>query len=519
MIPQQPQVRLAELVATLSLCTDLGLGQPMEHVMRRCLLALRLGEHLGIDESGRAVVYYTALLATVGCHVDAYEQAKWFGDDITMKADGYLMESEIGYLVSHLGAGKPVLERVRLAVAFVGGGFRWMQGFLLLHCAGADFLASRLALGDDVRASLAQSYELWNGRHTPLGLKGKEIPPAARLLYLADVTEVFHRLGGVEAAVSIARKRSGAQFDPDLVELFCKHAANLFVDLDAASSWDAVIAAEPALQVRLSDQQLETALEGIGDFIDIKSPYTIGHSRSVADLTALAARDYGLPETDIKTLRRAALVHDFGRLGVSNGIWDKQGALTQSEMERVRLHPYLSERMLAFSPSLAPLGAIAVQHHERMDGSGYPRGIAGDTITPSGRLLAAADVYHAMTELRPHRPARSPEEAATLLRTEVTAGRLDRDAVNAVLRAAGHRVGARHDWPADLTAREVEVLKLVACGLSDKEIAERLVISRKTASNHVEHIYSKIGTSKRAGAGLFAVKHGLMTDAYLPDRA
>jgi DNA-binding CsgD family transcriptional regulator len=175
--------------------------------------------------------------------------------------------------------------------------------------------------------------------------------------------------------------------------------------------------------------------------------------------------------------------------------------------------------MLAFSPALAPLGAIAVQHHERLDGSGYPRGLSGPAITPAGRVLAAADTYHAMTEMRPHRLARSPEAAAAELRAEVTAGRLDGDAANAVLRAAGHRVRARRDWPAGLTSREVEVLKLVACGLSNREIAERLVISHKTAGNHVEHIYMKIGASSRARAGLFAMQHGLMTEVYAPDHA
>jgi HD-GYP domain-containing protein (c-di-GMP phosphodiesterase class II) len=205
-------------------------------------------------------------------------------------------------------------------------------------------------------------------------------------------------------------------------------------------------------------------------------------------------------------------VHDLGRLGISNTIWDKRGKLTHSEMERVRLHPYLSERMLSFSPALAPLGAIAVQHHERLDGSGYPRGLTGDAISPAGRILAAADAYHAMTEMRPHRPARPPEDAATELRAEVTGGRLDGDASNAVLRTAGHRAKRRHRWPAGLTGREVEVLRLVARGLSNKEIAAELVISRKTAGSHVEHIYTKIGVSNRAGAGLFAMKHGLMVD-------
>jgi DNA-binding CsgD family transcriptional regulator len=202
-------------------------------------------------------------------------------------------------------------------------------------------------------------------------------------------------------------------------------------------------------------------------------------------------------------------VHDLGRLGVSNAIWDKRGELTHSEMERVRMHPYLSERMLSFSPALIPLGQIAVQHHEHLDGSGYPRGLSGDAISLSGRILAAADVYHAMTEMRPHRPALSPEEAASELRAEVKAGRLDGDTADAVLRAAGHRIKRRRQWPAGLTGREVEVLRLLARGLSNKEIASELVISRKTAGNHIEHIYTKIGVSNRARASLFAMKHGL----------
>ena len=206
-------------------------------------------------------------------------------------------------------------------------------------------------------------------------------------------------------------------------------------------------------------------------------------------------------------------MHDLGRLGVSNAVWDKRGELTRSELERVRLHPYLSERMLAFSPALAPLGAIAVQNHERLDGSGYPRGLSGDAITPMGRILAAADCYHAMTELRPHRPARSAEEAAAEVRAEVAAGRLDGRAVDAVLRAAGHRVRRQREWPAGLTSREVEVLRLLARGLSNKKIAEQLTISRKTAGSHIEHIYTKIDASNRAQASLFAMRHGLMSDS------
>jgi HD-GYP domain-containing protein (c-di-GMP phosphodiesterase class II) len=510
---QQTEVRLAELLATISLGTDLGLGQPMEHVIRQTLIALRMAELLSLDESDRGVVYYSGLLAWVGCHTDAYEQAKWFGDDIALKRDGFL-EADPGpaWLVGRLGAGRPVVERARLALAFVGAVRRHSVVELENHWLAADELARRLGLGEDVRQSLRESFERWDGKGA-FGARGEDIRLTSRLVYLADVVAVFHRNGGVDAAVAVARERSGTHFDPALVEVFCQQAPVLLSDLDSATNWDTVIGAEPALGKLVSDEMFGEALEAIGDFTDLKSPYTIGHSRGVADLAAEAAQIYGLPDSDAVMIRRAGLLHDFGRLGVSNAVWDKRVELSHSEMERVRLHPYLTDRMLAFSPVLAPLGAIAVQHHERLDGSGYPRGLSGDAVTPAGRILGAADAYHAMTELRPHRPGRSAEDAASELRAEVAAGRLDGDATDAVLRAAGHRVRRRREWPAGLTPREVEVLRLLARGFSNKEIAEDLSISRKTAGSHVEHIYAKTGATNRARAGLFAMKHGLMADS------
>ncbi len=244
----------------------------------------------------------------------------------------------------------------------------------------------------------------------------------------------------------------------------------------------------------------------------MKSPYFLGHSRAVADLAAEAAAGLGLPAGDVRNIRRAGLVHDVGRLGISNSIWDKRGPLGPGEWERVWLHPYLTGRILRASRLLAPLGAIAAQHCERLDGSGYPRGDSGPAISPAARILGAADAYQAMREPRPHRPARSPDEAAAALRADVRAGRLDAEAADAVLGAIGHRVPRRREGPAGLTAREVEVLRLLAQGLSNKEIAARLVISPKTAGNHVEHIYSKIDASSRATASLFAMQHGLLRD-------
>jgi len=516
--PNQPSLRLAELVATLSLGTDLGLGQPMEHMIRACLIALRLGESFGLSEAERQTVYYSGLLAWVGCHTDAYEQAKWFGDDALLKSDAHYrydmgkVGPSAAFMLKHVGGPqRPLTTRARIAVAFLGGGRQALMAAADNHYRATDELAARLGLGDDVRESLRQSYERWDGKGA-CGMKHDEIALASRLINLADVVEVYGRAGGVDAAIGVARERRATQFDPDLVDAFCKQAPVLLREIDAAPSWEAVIAAEPDLASEVSAEGLDEALEAIGEFAELKSPWVMGHATGVAHLSASAARAAGLPDDDVVTLRRAGFVHDLGRLGVPNTIWDKRGSLTKPEMERVRLHPYLTERMLAFSAALVPLGAIAGQHHERLDGSGYPRGLTGPAISPEGRILAAADSYHAMREARPHRPARTAEEAAVELRRAVASGRHDGEAVDAVLRAAGHPVRRRSSRPAGLTQREVEVLRLVARGLSTREIADQLVISPKTAANHVEHIYTKIGVSNRARAALFAMRHGLMSE-------
>ena len=283
--------------------------------------------------------------------------------------------------------------------------------------------------------------------------------------------------------------------------------------LDAGSHWEEILEAEPGLTETIDERRLDAILEAVGDFVDLKSPWFFGHSRRVADLAGAAAAGVGLSADDATKVRRAGLVHDFGRLGISNGIWDKTTPLTVSEQERVRMHPYLTERMLAFSPRLAELGAIAVQHHERLDGSGYPRGLTGSTVSLPGRVLAAADCYATMREDRPHRPARGVVESAVTLRAEARAGRLDGAAVEAILEADGHRVRQRREWPAGLSAREVEVLRLLARGMTNKEIAARLTIAPKTAGAHVEHIYAKTGAKNRATAGLFAMSHGLLQTA------
>jgi HD-GYP domain-containing protein (c-di-GMP phosphodiesterase class II) len=509
-------LRLAELVAALSLGVDLGFGQPMEHVLRQCLIAMRLGERIGLGDQERAVVYYTALLLNVGCHSDAHEQAKWFGDDIALKAGKY--DHELRSLraaaagLRMIGSGKPPLHRFRVGLEFAVSGRRDVDGMVAHHAALGRDLAERLGLPEAVLDAIAAAYERWDGRGWPHGLRAAEVPIASRLAQLAEFVEVAHRVGGVAAAKELARRRAGRQFDPALARLVRNEAELLLSGLDPAVTWDALIDAEPALAVVLEDERVDEALVAVADFVDLKSPYTLGHARAVADLAADAGAQLGMPIAAVTTLRRAGLVHDLGRLGVSNAIWDRPGPLGAGEWERVRLHPHLTERMLHRSPALAPLGAIAGQHRERLDGSGYPRGLTGAAIGRPARILGAADAYRAMREPRPHRPALAADEAAAALRADAAAGCLDAEAVEAVLVAAGHRASRRREGPSGLTHREVEVLRLVARGLANKEIARRLVIAPKTVGNHVEHIYAKIGASNRAGASLFAMRQGLFED-------
>jgi HD-GYP domain-containing protein (c-di-GMP phosphodiesterase class II) len=502
----------------LSLATDLGYGQPMEHVQRSCMLALRLGARMGLNEEERAVVYYVGLLACVGCFADAHEQARWFGDDIVLKTDLYDVNAAgmplMTFMMRHVALGDPMTKRAGRMVAFMTNGRHEVEGMYVTHCLVAGALAERLGLSSDVCDALQQAYERWDGRGEPAGLKGPDIAVSARLMRLSRTVEVFFRRGGPDAAVDVARQRQGSEFDPELVDLFCEGAASLLEDVATTTSWTAVVAAEPALtQTTLSPDQLDVVLEAIADYADLKSPFTIGHSRAVADLATAAGAKYGLQPSDIALLRRAALVHDIGRLGISNAIWDKPGPLSEAEWERVRLHPYFTERMLAGSPALAPLGAISAQHHVRLEGSGYPSGLGRANVSPLALILAAADVYEACLEPRPHRPARSAAEAASELRAEVQRGRIDARAADAVLATAGHRVGRRREGPAGLTAREIEVLQLLARGMSNKAIAERLVITPKTTSSHVEHIYTKLGVSSRAAASLFAAQSGLLPEA------
>ena len=514
-------VTLAELVATLSLVADLGMGRPMERVLRQTVVAMRLGTAAGMDQAACLSAYYTSLLTWVGCAVDTAEVAALFGDETELYADSH--DGDLGgislavFVARHLGRGTSGFHRVGLVGKFLASAGRSVQQVMTAHCQEASDLAGWLELGPAVCEPLLQAFERWDGRGVP-GLAGADdLAPAIRLVHLADVVEAFHHAGGAAAALRVARERRGTQFDPALVDCFCARHAEILDGLGGISAWEEVIGLDPRLGAALSEGQLDRALTAFADFGDLKSPLRLGHSRGVAELAAQAGATLGLPAADVGMLRRAALVHDIGMIGIPSGVWEEPGQWSISQRERARTHPYLTERMLARTPLLAEVAHCASLHHERLDGSGYPHGLRGEAISLPARILGAADVYSALRQPRPHRPAFEAGEAERTMRNEVRAGRLDGAAVQAVLEAGGHRVRRRAGLPSGLTAREAEVLVLLGQGRSNPEIAAELHVSRKTVSSHLEHIYAKLGVRTRTEAALFAMRHGLLGMAAAPE--
>jgi HD-GYP domain-containing protein (c-di-GMP phosphodiesterase class II)/DNA-binding CsgD family transcriptional regulator len=509
---------LAELLADLSLVTDLGVGQPPESALRTCLLATRLARTMDVPDDAVATTFYTALLLRLGCTAYAHETATQLGgDDIAVRRAGVRTDFAdrrqvvLGFLPEIL-AGTATVTKARILVSFARHGRRLAAESGRADCEVASATARRLDLPVSVSEALSQLFETWTGTGTPQGLRGEAIALPVRITHVAATGVLFARLGGAEHAVTAVRRRAGKDLDPAIAQRFCRQAPDLLAEPDAGDVRTAVLDAEPWPR-RLVDQgDVDRIAAAFGDLVDLKSPYFLGHSAGVADLAVVAAHHLRLTAGEIATLRRAALLHDLGRAGVPNGIWDKRSALSTGEWEQVRLHAYHSERILTRSPVLAPAGRQAGLHHERLDGSGYHRQAAGPGIPMPARILAAADAYQAMRQPRPHRAALPPQRAAELLRHESKEGRLDAEAVGAVLVAAGVEQRVRRAWPAGLSDREVEVLRLLAAGCSAPEIARRLVIAPKTVAHHVQHIYTKLGVSTRAAAALFAMEHGLLTE-------
>jgi HD-GYP domain-containing protein (c-di-GMP phosphodiesterase class II) len=378
-------------------------------------------------------------------------------------------------------------------------------------CEVAQRFAGWLGLGAGIEAALEYVFARWDGRGWPKGVGGEDLPFPARVLHVARDFSLFLTAGGRDDARTILERRGGEAYEPRLVELALKGFDDVLSALDETQMWTHALESEPFPHISLSDDGVDAGFGAVAALTNLKSPWLREHSTNVADLAEAAAWRLQLPPDAVALLRRAALAHDLGRVGVSNAIWEKEGPLGFGEWERVRLHPHFTERAFAQSTALASVGLLAGSHHERLDGSGYHRGVRAPALDLAARVLAAADSYSAMREPRPHRPPLEPEAAEAALTREATEGRLDRDAVDAVLAAAGHRPAARsRALPAGLTQRELEVLLALVVGHSNQAIADSLGISAKTVGHHVQHVYQKAGVRSRAAATVWAFENELV---------
>lgn len=510
-------LRRSEFVATLALAQDNAFGQPLESQLRSCLLAMWLCDVTRQDRELRETVYWVALLRYIGCTGHAHEVATLFGDEIAIRARTLVHDAAnpaevMRDVVTFATAGRPPEQRDQIVRMIEQGAHEWAVHNFASGCEVGDMLIQRLGFGPQVREALRFTFERWNGNGFPSHARGEAIPQAMRIVHLTHDMEAIGRLFAPAQALAAARDRRDRTYDPALADLFAVHGADWFGRLATLDPWDAVLALEPEPGRTLAGAELDDALTVAADFIDLKSPYMAGHSRRCAALSADAGQLVGLADEAVVRLRRAALVHDFGTTGVPNSIWDKPGALTRAEFDRVELHTMLTEQMLRRSPALDALNPIACAHHEKCDGSGYHKRLRHDPADLAASILAAADSYVGLTTDRADRPAFSAGDAATELRRLASEGAFEPRAVNAVLVAAGHGEptapkARSKPHPGGLSRREIEVLRLAAKGLTTRQIADHLYISPKTADHHIQHVYDKIGVSSRAAAALWAIEY------------
>ena len=502
------------MLAGLSIATDLGFGLPPETAMRSCLIATQLARLHGLAEDDVRDAFYTSLLLHVGCPGFSHETAALFGNElaITRAVAQTNLADPADYtatLIPEAARDLPSRLRERLARRIVRQGPEFGRLYDTASCEVGRSVARRIGVGPGIERALYEVGEWWNGDGAPQGLKEEAIANGARVARVAADAAVLHYLGGREHAVDGLRRRAGSVLDPTLVATFASNADEILGATGDPRPRLVEVEPQPSAERELAE--LRDVAAAFGDVADLKFPALHGHSAGVASLATEAARRLRLDARTCSDLEVAALLHDLGRLAVTNAIWEKRGSLTSAEWEQVRMHPYHSERILATSSTLEALAPIAGMHHERIDGSGYHRGAAAKDQPVSVRVLAAADAFQAMTQERPHRARLPVEQAAEALTAQTRAGLFDGDCAAAVLEAAGQARPRQHDLrPAGLSDREIEVLRLVAAGFSNPEIAQQLVISRRTAEHHVQHIYGKLGVSSRPALALFAMEHDLL---------
>ncbi|MBM3925356.1 MAG: HD domain-containing protein [SAR202 cluster bacterium] len=419
------------------------------------------------------------------------------------------------WLMGHIASDESLPQRAAKFLTFFVTGSEFMRDLSASACETGAMLARRLGFSQNIENTVRYLWEQWNGRGMAYHLKGDQTPVASRVLHLAQVMEVAHRTGGPSAATTIARDRRTRDFDPDVVDAFIQASQrpDFWSALEMESAQAAVLALAPDSPYdAVTDAHLDNTCEVLADFIDMKSPFTWGHSKAVADAAVGIAKQLRLPDTDITRLQRAALVHDLGKVTVPCSAMEKQDKFSTDERERIRLHAYYTERILSNVAPLRDLGADAAAHHEWVDGRGFHRQLRAAQTTLHQRILATADAFAISTHN--HGNPVDPEAALRQMKASV-ATQLDPLCYEGL---AGHLQGApaparpvfRDQRLGSLSDREIEVLRALAQGMRNRQIADSLVISPKTVERHLENIYGKLDITSRTSAVIFALQNGIV---------
>lgn len=509
-------VRLAELLGAFSFASDLGRGQPMGHVLRTCRITMALADKLGLTAGDRADVYYTALLVHAGCTAGAPEMAAFLaGDELKLQKERCLCNpgnffEVVDCLRRNVAQGQPLPARLRRMLQVMAQG----EGVFKDVDAGCSEvgarIAARLGMAEATQKSLFNICETWNGKG-PHGLKGADIPLAGRIVNVAMILEVYFSERSLDAARDAALARKNASFDPEIVGAvvaLCDDASFWQV-LGDEEPWDAVLDLEPEPRRYVDESALDSLALSFADLIDLKANDFVARSRRTAALAEAMAKRLRLSEAEVTLTRRAAMVQDVGLAAVPSMLLKANRRLTEAETEKVRLHPYYTERILSRSPLLEPIGRIAAMHHERLDGGGYFKGLQGNQIQLPARVLMAATAFLEIVEDASASDLIAPEQAIQILSAQPGH---DAGCVAALAAEMGAYVprGRGKRAATGLSEREMEVLSLISRGLSNKECADRLALSNHTVRHHLESIYDKIGVTSRAGAVLYAVDNNLL---------
>lgn len=507
--------RLAELLGALASAADLANGFPLGKVLRTATLAVVVARRAGLDEATAATGYWVSVLRYLGCTAFSHEEAHLYGagDDLAVRhtmsmADASDKLGTLGAIVRGIAPGAPWRAKAAAIARLLGSDA--VTGHAHAQCNAAVLLGRQIGFEPAVLAPLDAITERWDGLGAPRGLAGEALPLASRLHHLADVAEIAHHRGGLDGLRAVLAKRRGKQLDPRLCDAALADVPGLARALATATSWEDFLAAEPGPVREVADA--DAVARALGFFADLKSVYLLGHSQRVAELAGRTALGLGLDAEARAVLVRAGHLHDLGRVAIATGTWDRKGPLGVLEWEEVRRHTYYTDRVLALSPALATVRAVASFAHERGRGDGYHRGLDGSRLGAAARVLGVCDAIVALGEARPHRAARSAEAVRDQIHADVAAGGYDARIADAALAAAGIESARRgtSGAPCGLSERELEVLGWVARGKTNKEIAIVLGLSPKTVQHHVAHIYEKIGVYSRAGAAIFAMEQRLI---------